>query len=161
MALLVPNFTRCWMSRFWFQRNPSRRRMNFTSFWSTKQVKRRTSHSWGHNSFAGPHLSLSTGEHWSSTRAPQANRFIFSHDMSNGEMSALEVFLASLDEFQPELVVLSGFHMMEGQGKEMWEGRLKEVLTHTIPQHSHEISSLHKHPQFFTFTGHRCHIWHP
>lgn len=46
-------------------------------------------------------------------------------------MSALEVFVASLDEFQPELVVLSGFHMMEGQGREMWEGRLKEVLTQT------------------------------
>lgn len=92
-------------------------------------------------------LFLCSGEQWSSTRAPQANRFIFSHDVSNGEMSALEVFVASLDEFQPELVVLSGFHMMEGQGREMWEGRLKEVLTHThthnIPQQSHEISSLH------------------
>lgn len=46
-------------------------------------------------------------------------------------MSALEAFVASLDEFQPELVVLSGFHMMEGQGREMWEGRLKEVSTQT------------------------------
>lgn len=46
-------------------------------------------------------------------------------------MSSLEAFVASLDEFQPELVVLSGFHMMEGQGREMWEGRLKEVSTQT------------------------------
>uniref|UniRef100_H3CSP7 ADP-dependent glucokinase n=1 Tax=Tetraodon nigroviridis TaxID=99883 RepID=H3CSP7_TETNG len=73
-------------------------------------------------------LEYKEGEQWSSTRAPQANRFIFSHDVSNGEMSALEVFVASLDEFQPELVVLSGFHMMEGQGRQLWEGRLKEAI---------------------------------
>lgn len=70
---------------------------------------------------------LPPGEQWGTTRAPQANRFIFSHDVSNGEMSSLETFVASLDEFQPDLVVLSGLHMMEGQGREMWEGRLKEV----------------------------------
>lgn len=72
-------------------------------------------------------LSLSLGEQWGSTQAPQANRFIFSHDLSNGEMSSLETFVASLEEFQPDLVVLSGLHMMEGQGKELWEDRLKEV----------------------------------
>lgn len=55
-------------------------------------------------------------------------------------MSALEVFVATLDEFQPELVVLSGFHMMEGQGREMWEGRLKEVLPHTHTQTPPTIS---------------------
>lgn len=67
------------------------------------------------------------GEKWGSTQAPQANRFIFSHDVSNGGMSSLETFVASLEEFEPELVVLSGLHMMEGQGRELWEERLKEV----------------------------------
>lgn len=71
--------------------------------------------------------SLSPGEKWGSTQAPQANRFIFSHDMSNGKMSSMETFVASLEEFQPELVVLSGLHMMDGQGRELWEERLKEV----------------------------------
>lgn len=73
------------------------------------------------------------GEEWGPTRAPQANRFIFSHDVSNGEMSSLETFVASLDEFEPELVVLSGLHMMEGQGRDMWEGRLKEVSNSELP----------------------------
>lgn len=41
--------------------------------------------------------------------------------------------MASLDEFQPDLVVLSGLHMMEGQGKDMWEGRLKEVSDEELP----------------------------
>lgn len=67
------------------------------------------------------------GEQWGSSRAPQANRFILSHDVSNGEMSMLETFVASLEEFQPDLVVLSGLHMMEGMGRDLWEERLKEV----------------------------------
>uniref|UniRef100_A0A3Q3VT02 Uncharacterized protein n=1 Tax=Mola mola TaxID=94237 RepID=A0A3Q3VT02_MOLML len=74
-------------------------------------------------------LEYKAGEQWGSTQAPQANRFIFSHDVSNGAMSLLETFVASLDEFQPDVVVLSGLHMMEGQGREMWEGRLKEAVS--------------------------------
>ncbi|KAF7656825.1 hypothetical protein LDENG_00035830 [Lucifuga dentata] len=76
-------------------------------------------------------LEYKAGEQWGSVQAPQANRFIFSHDVSNGEMSSLETLAASLDEFQPDLpdlVVLSGFHMMEGQGKQLWEKRLKEAV---------------------------------
>ncbi|XP_030631592.1 ADP-dependent glucokinase isoform X2 [Chanos chanos] len=73
-------------------------------------------------------LEYKAGEKWGSTQAPQANRFIFSHDVSNGEMSALETFVASLEEFQPDLVVLSGLHMMEGMGRELWEDRLKEAV---------------------------------
>lgn len=72
-------------------------------------------------------LTPPTGEQWGSSRAPQANRFILSHDVSNGEMSTLETFVASLEEFQPDLVVLSGLHMMEGMGRDLWEERLKEV----------------------------------
>ncbi|XP_056273396.1 ADP-dependent glucokinase isoform X2 [Pseudoliparis swirei] len=92
-------------------------------------------------------LEYKAGEQWGSTRAPQANRFIFSHDVSNGEMSSLETFVASLDEFQPDLVVLSGLHMMEGQGKELWEERLKEAVSaisdirHDIPIHL-ELASM-------------------
>ncbi|XP_074533765.1 ADP-dependent glucokinase isoform X2 [Halichoeres trimaculatus] len=73
-------------------------------------------------------LEYKAGEKWGSTQAPQANRFIFSHDVSNGGMSSLETFVASLEEFEPELVVLSGLHMMEGQGRELWEERLKEAV---------------------------------
>ncbi|XP_016426197.1 ADP-dependent glucokinase-like isoform X1 [Sinocyclocheilus rhinocerous] len=73
-------------------------------------------------------LEYKSGEQWGSSRAPQANRFILSHDVSNGEMSTLEIFVASLEEFQPDLVVLSGLHMMEGMGRDLWEERLKEAV---------------------------------
>ncbi|XP_026094276.1 ADP-dependent glucokinase isoform X1 [Carassius auratus] len=73
-------------------------------------------------------LEYKSGEQWGSARAPQANRFILSHDVSNGEMSTLETFVASLEDFQPDLVVLSGLHMMEGMGRDLWEERLKEAV---------------------------------
>ncbi|XP_055048698.2 ADP-dependent glucokinase isoform X1 [Misgurnus anguillicaudatus] len=73
-------------------------------------------------------LEYKSGEQWGTSRAPQANRFILSHDVSNGRMSALETFIASLEEFNPDLVVLSGLHMMEGMGRDLWENRLKEAV---------------------------------
>ncbi|XP_059496073.1 ADP-dependent glucokinase isoform X1 [Stegostoma tigrinum] len=72
-------------------------------------------------------LEYQNGDEWGSIKAPQANRFIFSHDVSNGEMNMMETFITSLEEFEPELVVLSGLHMMEGQGKEERNKRLQEV----------------------------------
>ncbi|KAM9714896.1 ADP-dependent glucokinase isoform 4-T4 [Dama dama] len=74
-------------------------------------------------------LEYQAGEEWDQLKAPHANRFIFSHDLSNGAMNMLEVFVSSLEEFQPDLVVLSGLHMMEGQSKEFQRKRLLEVVT--------------------------------
>ncbi|KAF3830675.1 hypothetical protein GH733_004494 [Mirounga leonina] len=74
-------------------------------------------------------LEYQAGEEWGRLKAPHANRFIFSHDFSNGAMNMLEVFMSSLEEFQPDLVVLSGLHMMEGQSKELQRKRLLEVVT--------------------------------
>ncbi|NWI09241.1 ADPGK glucokinase, partial [Crypturellus soui] len=73
-------------------------------------------------------LEYQAGEEWGQVKAPSANRFIFSHDVSNGALNMLEVFVSSLDEFQPDLVVLSGLHMMEGQSKEMRQKRLLEAV---------------------------------
>ncbi|MEQ2159619.1 hypothetical protein GOODEAATRI_024893, partial [Goodea atripinnis] len=91
------------------------------------------------------------GEKWASIQAPQANRFIFSHDVSNGAMSTLETFVASLEEFQPELVVLSGFHMMEGQGRELWGERLKEVRRCSEQQVLPVVSSIGLNEQELLF----------
>ncbi|XP_056428758.1 ADP-dependent glucokinase isoform X2 [Hyla sarda] len=72
-------------------------------------------------------LEYKAGEQWGSGRAPSASRFIFSHDLSNGAMTSLEVLLSSLEEFQPKLLVLSGLHMMEGLSKEKRASRLREA----------------------------------
>ncbi|KAJ7311188.1 hypothetical protein JRQ81_006798 [Phrynocephalus forsythii] len=73
-------------------------------------------------------LEYRAGEEWGQLKAPNANRFIFSHDLSNGAMNMLEVFVSSLEEFQPDLVVLSGLHMLEGQTKEIRQKRLLEAV---------------------------------
>ncbi|XP_053320999.1 ADP-dependent glucokinase isoform X2 [Spea bombifrons] len=74
-------------------------------------------------------LEYKAGERWGSGRAPAASRFIFSHDLSNGAMTTLEVLLSSLEEFQPRLLVLSGLHMMEGLSQEAKEVRLREAAS--------------------------------
>ncbi|KAF7237771.1 ADP-dependent glucokinase [Varanus komodoensis] len=73
-------------------------------------------------------LEYREGEEWGPLRAPNANRFIFSHDLSNGAMNTLETFVSSLEEFQPDLVVLSGLHMMEGQTREIRQERLLKAV---------------------------------
>ncbi|XP_062927131.1 ADP-dependent glucokinase isoform X1 [Mobula hypostoma] len=84
-------------------------------------------------------LEYQTGQNWGEIEAPHANRFIFSHDILNGEMKMLETLLSSLEEFKPELVVLSGLHMMEGREKKERDKRLEEVSL-LISQIPNEIS---------------------
>ncbi|KAM5170252.1 ADP-dependent glucokinase isoform 2-T2 [Mantella aurantiaca] len=74
-------------------------------------------------------LEYKAGEKWGSGQAPAASRFIFSHDLSNGAMTSLEILLSSLEEFQPKLLVLSGLHMMEGLSQEARANRLQEAAT--------------------------------
>lgn len=73
-------------------------------------------------------LEYQTGEVWGSVPAPQANRFIFSHDEANAQMRLTESLVQSLDQFEPELMVLSGFHMMEGLQPEARDQRLDQVV---------------------------------
>ncbi|XP_075621091.1 ADP-dependent glucokinase isoform X3 [Balearica regulorum gibbericeps] len=105
-------------------------------------------------------LEYQAGEEWGQVRAPNANRFIFSHDLSNGALNMLEVFVSSLDEFQPDLVVLSGLHMMEGQSKEMRQRRLMEVfpLVNSIGLNEQELlfltqSASGPHASLASWTG--------
>lgn len=73
-------------------------------------------------------LEYQTGERWGTVVAPQANRFIFSHDESNARMRLTESLVQSLDQFEPDLMVLSGFHMMEGLQSETRDQRLDQVV---------------------------------
>ena len=88
-------------------------------------------------------LEYSSGDTWGSTcQAACANRVIYSHDVSNSQLHSLKAFQRSLDEFEPDLVVFSGAHLLEGQPQGYWEGRVQDVaafLQHTaasgIPLH--------------------------
>lgn len=68
------------------------------------------------------------GQRWGTVQAPVATRFICSYDASNSEMTMLETFLANLHDFQPNLVLISGLHMLDGQGPNFFEARLDALV---------------------------------
>ena len=72
-------------------------------------------------------LEYSKGQRWGEVTAPCANRVIFSHDISNAKLVALESFQDSLEQFKPELIILSGAHLLDGQPKTFWEKRLADI----------------------------------
>ena len=74
-------------------------------------------------------LEYPTGAQWGGIKSTCANRIIFSHDISNSKMMALENIEGAAQQFLPELVVLSGAHLLGGQPHETWMQRLKDITT--------------------------------
>lgn len=72
-------------------------------------------------------LEYSAGTEWGEITSCCANRVIFSHDVSNSRMVALESIQDATDQFVPDLVVLSGAHLLGGQKKEVWKKRLNDT----------------------------------
>lgn len=92
-------------------------------------------------------MEYKKGEKWAGRVCPIASRFIFSHDMTNGHMLGLERFVASFHETMPDLVVLSGLHMLESQSQTFWMRRIAEIasalsrISNNIPIHL-ELASM-------------------
>ena len=72
-------------------------------------------------------LEYAKGEVWGEATASCANRVIFSHDVSNAKLVALESFQDNLSIFKPDLIVLSGAHLLDGQPKSFWQKRLRDI----------------------------------
>ena len=73
-------------------------------------------------------LEYSSAAEWGQIKSSCANRVIFSHDVSNSRMVALDSLHGVVHIFSPDLVVLSGAHLLEGQGQEFWEQRLNDII---------------------------------
>ena len=67
------------------------------------------------------------GQRWGDITSTCANRVIVSHDVSNAKMVSLERFRDSLGSFQPNLVILSGAHLMQGEAADFKAKRLADV----------------------------------
>lgn len=86
-------------------------------------------------------LEYSSGIRWGSVKSSCANRVIFSHDVSNSKMAALEYVGDSVNQFKPDLAVLSGAHLLGGQQQDIWMQRLNDTATiletvlYSIPVH--------------------------
>ncbi|XP_078487995.1 ADP-dependent glucokinase [Ciona intestinalis] len=92
-------------------------------------------------------LEYGKGESWAGKVAPIASRFIFSHDVSNSQMLAFEPFIQSVSHFNPDLIVISGFHLLESQEMTYWRRRIAEIadlilpLSNDVPIHV-ELASM-------------------
>lgn len=67
------------------------------------------------------------GQQWGKITSTCANRVITSHDISNAKMVALEGFQEYLDSFRPDLIILSGAHLMQGESADFKKKRLVDV----------------------------------
>ena len=87
------------------------------------------------------------GERWGGITSTCANRVIISHDVSNAKMVALEDFRQTLSSFKPDLVILSGAHLMQGETSDFKRKRLVDVarllddVPATTPVHS-ELATI-------------------
>lgn len=82
-------------------------------------------------------MEYSVGDTWGNLQAPVANRFISSFDESNSKMTMLESFFMSLESFRPDLIIMSGLHLLEGQTKEFFNEKIKTLKDrlHAVPKY--------------------------
>ena len=57
-------------------------------------------------------------EEFENIQSANANRYIISHDIYNSRMEMLDDFFNLTNEFKPNLVILSGLHLLESQNQE-------------------------------------------
>jgi len=79
-------------------------------------------------------LEYAVGEVWGKHKSTCANRFIISHDVANGQMTAMDNFFKSVKTFDSELLVVSGLHLLEGQSEE-----IKKLKVLQLKQHLSEV----------------------
>lgn len=82
-------------------------------------------------------LEYAQGEQWGTVTAKCANRIIFSHDVSNSELTTLEEFEKQLSQFKPDLVILSGSHLLDRYERQFYEQRINRIAAtlRTVSEH--------------------------
>ena len=73
-------------------------------------------------------LEYKVNENWGGHVTPVANRFITSHDISNSEVAMMETFFESLETYQPDLIILSGLHLLDSQKPQFSKKRIEMML---------------------------------
>jgi ADP-dependent glucokinase len=72
-------------------------------------------------------LEYHAKESFEGSVSPQANRFIVSHDIYNSKMEMLSEFFNFTREFEPDIAILSGLHLLESQSFEFRNEKLEMV----------------------------------
>jgi ADP-dependent glucokinase len=77
-------------------------------------------------------LEYAADEIFEQTRSPIANRFIVSHDIYNSEMKMLDEFFEVINKYQPDLIILSGLHLLESQSQAVRINKLQSLKRHLV-----------------------------
>lgn len=89
-------------------------------------------------------------EVWGPHRAPVATRFITSFDESNSKATLIEAFFQYIQNYHPDLIILSGLHLLEGQPSEFFSQKLSLIqaelakVPNAIPVHLELASMVNK-----------------
>ena len=83
------------------------------------------------------HLILEYGanEIFEGIESPTANRFIVSHDIYNSEMKMMDEFFEVISKYNPDLVILSGLHLLESQSADVRFKKLESLKPHLTKNH--------------------------
>lgn len=73
-------------------------------------------------------MEFHKGASWGSLQSPRANRLIVHCDYTNSRLGVVEEFHSSMKQFDADLVVIAGLHLLEGEKKEFRTQRLKTVV---------------------------------
>lgn len=74
-------------------------------------------------------LEYGLGDKYEKWYAPQANRFIVSHDWYNSRMEMLDQFFEITQSHQPDIIVLSGLHLLESKDEQFRVAKLQRLAS--------------------------------
>jgi len=67
---------------------------------------------------------------WGNLSSPRANRFIIVHDESNAVLKSMERFHEELTKFSPNLIIISGLHLLADQEAKFRSQRLNQLASY-------------------------------
>jgi ADP-dependent glucokinase len=74
-------------------------------------------------------LEYKINQEWANLKSPHSNRFIVSHDIYNSKMEMLDVFFNLSRHYEPDIIILSGLHLLESQNEDLRIEKLKNLKT--------------------------------
>lgn len=92
-------------------------------------------------------MEYKQGEIWGDYISPSSNRFITSHDTLSSSAIVIDMFFNTISNFRPDLIILSGLHLLDIQPEELWQEKIKTIkrninqLSMNVPIHF-ELGSM-------------------
>lgn len=87
-------------------------------------------------------LEYNLNQQWNGIKPPQSNRFIVSHDVYNSKIEMLDLFFNLSKLYDPDALILAGFHLVESQNEEFRLEKLQN-LKRNLENYDAKTSLIH------------------